>query len=453
MTGPWHGPALARTVLFALLALLSACSLPVKKSSPAATASAVVPATRPIKPALTIIPAEPVTTTAATSPWDRLRSRLQMHGCDYRSEVVGWAQRYTASAPSFEQSMRRSLPFLLLVIDELERRDLPGEFAMLPFVESRYEPVASNGNRAAGMWQLMPITARGNGLEVSTSYDERLDPIVATRTSLGLIERYSERFNDWRLADMAFNAGEFRVLKLLDGREPNDLSANELAQLSFSSTTHDHLDKLLALACIIDDPDRFGVRLPEPDADDRLQEVELSAPLDLRVASRLADVDRGDMLRYNAVWRDNAMRGPPPYRLLLPANRSDRLQDALAQIPESSWANWRTVRTRKRTDWATLAAAGDVPVDMLATINASDPKVAINGGASLLLPGSEDRSADGESALSRLRSHIVQSGDTLGAIARRYGVKIAQLLRWNATTASATLQPGDRILLAPNRNP
>ena len=378
---------------------------------------------------------------------------MQMHGCDYRSEVVDWAQRYTASVPSFEQSMRRSLPFLLLVVDELERRDLPGEFAMLPFVESRYEPVTSSGNQPGGMWQLMPITARGNGLEVNESYDERLDPVIATRVSLGLIETYSDRFDDWRLANMAFNAGEFRVLKLLAGREPSELSADQLARLSFSSTTHDHLDKLLALACIIDDPERFNVHLPEPDADDRLREVELSAPLDLRVASRLADVDEGDMLRYNAAWRGNAMSGPPPYRLLLPANRSERLQSALAKIPEKNWANWRTVRTRQRTDWNVLAAASDIPADWLATINRADVGGAVNSGATLLLPGSEDRSSQTASALNKLRSHVVQAGDTLGAIARRYGLKLGQLLRWNPTTTSATLQPGDRILLSPSRNP
>lgn len=458
MVWPVDGRHLGKGGAIAAFLLLGACAMPVKNSPTAASttmpgSASVVAQTRPSKPALTILPAEPVLATASKSPWLRLRGRMQMHGCDYRSEVVDWAQRYTASAPSFERSMRRSLPFLLLVVDELERRDLPGEFAMLPFVESRYEPIASNGNRPSGMWQLMPITARGNGLEISESYDERLDPVIATRVSLGLIENYSDRFNDWRLANMAFNAGEFRVLKLLAGREPGEMSADQLARLSFSATTHDHLDKLLALACIIDDPERFNVRLPEPDADDRLREVELSAPLDLRVASRLADVDEDDMLRYNAAWRGNAMLGPPPYRLLLPANRSERLQSALAQIPERNWANWRTVRTRQRTDWNVLANGSDMPADWLATINHADVANAVSSGATVLLPGTEDSPRQGVSALDTLRSHVVQAGDTLGAIARRYGLKLGQLLRWNATTASATLQPGDRILLAPSGNP
>ncbi len=349
--------------------------------------------------------------------------------------------------------MKRSLPFLLLVVDELERRNLPGEFAMLPFVESRYEPVATRGDRPAGMWQLMPITARGNGLEVGSDYDERLDPIMATRISLGLIENYSERFDDWRLANMAFNAGEFRVKKLIGDRDPSSFSAAQLSRLSFSSTTHDHLDKLLALSCIVDDPARFGVHLPEPSADDRLVEVELSAPLDLRVASRIAHVDEETMLRYNAVWRGNRMSGPPPYRLVLPENRSERLQEGLARVPQQQWANWREVRTLKSSDWVTLAAPSNLPPDWLATLNGREPGAVINSGVELLLPGSVQSSEGSSELLSKLRSHVVHSGDTLGAIARRYGVNLAQLLRWNSTTVSATLRPGDRILLTPSRNP
>lgn len=436
------------------LAALGGCALPVKPTaSTASVASSQIPATTLSKPLLTVLPAEPVPPTKSTSPWERLRDRLEMHGCDYRSEVVGWAERYTVSAPSFERSMKRSLPFLLLVVDELERRDLPGEFAMLPFVESRYEPVATRGDRPAGMWQLMPITARGNGLEVGGDYDERLDPVMATRISLGLIESYSERFNDWRLANMAFNAGEFRVKKLLGDREPSSFSAGELSRLSLSSTTHDHLDKLLALACIVDDPGRFGVHLPEPSADDHLIEVELSAPLDLRVASRIADVDEETMLRYNAVWRGDRMSGPPPYRLVLPGNRSERLHKGLAQIPQEQWANWREVRTRTSSNWATLAAPSELPPDWLATLNGSDPDASVKSGAQLLLPGNEQPVQSSPDVFSKLRSHVVKSGDTLGEIARRYGVKLGQLLRWNATTAAATLKPGDRILLAPSRNP
>ena len=159
------------------------------------------------------------------------------------------------------------------------------------------------------------------------------------------------------------------------------------------------------------------------------------------------------MLRYNAVWRGNRMSGPPPYRLVLPENRSERLQEGLAQVPEQHWANWREVHTRKASDWSTLAAPSALPPDWLATLNGRDPDTTISSGTALLLPGNEQPIERKTDVLSTLRSHVVKSGDTLGAIARRYGVKLGQLLRWNATTAAATLRPGDRILLTPSRNP
>lgn len=377
-----------------------------------------------------------------------------MHGCDYREEVVRWAHRYTASPRSFERSMERAMPFLLIVVDELERRNLPGEFAMLPFLESRYEAVDSRGNRPAGMWQLMPLTARGQGLEVTDGYDERLDPVASTRVSLGLIERYSEQFSDWRLANMAFNAGEFRVKKLLAGREASSFSATELSRLTFSSITHEHLDKLHALACIIDEPERFKVDLPEPDVDDRLLEIELSAPLDLRVAARLAEIDPAVLQRYNAAWRGSRMSGSAPYRLLLPAAQVQQLQQGLEQIPESHWQDWREVRTRQPTDWTTLVADTTVPVSMLARINRGDPDRAVAGGVSVLVPGRETAvkavaAEPDRRSPARSRSHVVQRGDTLGAIARKYGVKLGQLLSWNGKSAKAVLRPGDRLRLGP----
>lgn len=376
-----------------------------------------------------------------------------MHGCDYRSEVLAWAQRYTASPPGFERAMRRSMPFLLIVVDELERRNLPGEFAMLPFVESRYEPVVAQGNRPAGMWQLMPVTARGNGLEVGGTFDERLDPVAATRVSLGLIERYAERFDDWRLANMAFNAGEFRVLRLLEGREASDLSAAQLARLTFSNTTHDHLDKLLALSCVIDDPGRFSVDLPEPTVMDRLVEVQLNAAIDLRVAARLIDVDEAEMLRWNAAWRGAKMSGTPPFRLLIPVVLGARLDEALQTIPQARWREWRMVRTRSTADWVTLAADSGIAAEMLARINRMDAAASVSIGASLLLPGREPSEQSLATAdrggVTQARSHVVRRGDTLGAIARRYGVRLAQLMSWNGKHLQSTLRPGDRLWLVP----
>src|SRR6185312_5426396 len=211
----------------------------------------------------TEIPPTPHANVAIESPWQAIRDSFAMKGCDYRPQVVRLARYYTKSPRHFAASFERAMPFLEIVVEELDRRNLPGEFAMLPFVESGYEPVPSRGDRPAGMWQLDPDTAREEGLVINADYDARLDVAASTTAALALIERYEKEFGDWRLADMAFNSGEYRVKNLLRGRDAHTLSAAELGKLAFNPITHDHLDRLLALSCVIADPERFGVTLPE----------------------------------------------------------------------------------------------------------------------------------------------------------------------------------------------
>ena len=133
-----------------------------------------------------------------------------MPGCDYNPEVRRWAHMFTQSPAQFSASLSEAMPFLLIVLDEIEQRDLPGEFAFLPYIESTYTAVAAYGDRPPASGRLMPDTARETGLRITPDYDGRLDIYASTTAALDLLERYQQEFGDWRLADMAFNAGELR---------------------------------------------------------------------------------------------------------------------------------------------------------------------------------------------------------------------------------------------------
>jgi membrane-bound lytic murein transglycosylase D len=228
-------------------AQLQSVSAPVE----AAPLAAVVPTPTP-----TPTPALPATQPNVT-PWDRLRQRFAMPGCDYSPAVAHWARLYTQAPGQFSESLSAVMPFLLVVLDEIERRDLPGEFAFLPYIESTYTPLASSGDRAAGIWQLMPDTAREAGLHITPDYDGRLDIHASTNAALDLLQRYNQEFGDWRIADMAFNAGEYGIKQLV-GDAKTQRSATELGRLRVHQGTHAHLAKLLALACVISDPQRFN---------------------------------------------------------------------------------------------------------------------------------------------------------------------------------------------------
>lgn len=437
-------------VLGAGVAVLAACSAPTLRPPMPSPMPAPAPAPAP---RVGDVPARPKPVTApdaAQSPWIRLRARFAMHGCDYRPGVQRWARSYARGARAFKASWEQAMPFLLLVVDEIERRDLPGEFALLPYVESSYQPIASSGDRPAGMWQLTPDTARSAGLVVGKEYDGRLDAVASTRAALDLLERYEREFDDWRLANMAFNSGEFRVKKLLGERDPRTLSADELGKIAFNPVTHDHLDRLLALACIVEDPQRFGIELPEPDANDRLQSVELQAAMDLRLAARLAGVDAGDLRRWNAGYRRNRMSADAQHRLLLPTPRVERFQTASAGVPLAYWGDWLEQPAARSGGIGSWAAQVGVPVAVLALANAIDENATVGRSTRLLLPGREPEPlADSRREPARRpRVHVVAAGDTLSAIARRYDVALKDLRRWNPR-AHGTLHLGDRLRLGP----
>ena len=395
----------------------------------------------------------PVTAAAAAaskdvSPWPRLRSRFAMHGCDYRPDVQRWARYYTKGTRAFTASLRHALPLLLLVTDEIVRRDLPGEFALLPFVESNYRPLPSDGGLPAGMWQLVPATARAAGLVITAGYDARLDALASTTAALDLISRYRREFADWRLADMAFNSGEFRVRRLLGGRDARSLSAQQLSRLAFNPVTHEHLDRLLALACIVDDPQRFGIVLPEPGENDVMQIMTLDAGMDLRLAARLSGLGIDDLRHWNAGYRRNRMPADVAHRLLLPATRVTQFRAAAEAVPIALWSDWHQQRAARTSSIDAWALQLGVPAGVLATANAVAEHATIVRSTQLLLPGREPEPI-GNTRVDlheQTHVHIVVAGDTLAQIAQHYAIPLRQLRQLNP--GPDRLRPGQQLHLA-----
>jgi peptidoglycan lytic transglycosylase D len=432
----------------ALAAVLAGCggqaTRPAPSPEPVARAPASVPLPEPEPSAAPLL----APATADASPWPQLRRSFALDGCDYRPQVRRWAQHYARSPRAFTASWKAAMPFLLLVVDELERRKLPGEFAMLPYVESTYRPVPGRDG-PAGMWQLDADTARSVGLHVGADYDARLDPIASTGAALDLLEHYEREFADWRVADMAFNSGEFRVRKLLGDTDAHALSAADLARLPLSRTTHEHLDRLLALACIVQDPRAFGLVLPSPAPGDRLQALDLRAGMDLRLAARLAGVPYEDVKRWNAGYRRNRMDADFSRRLLLPDSRVAQFRNAAEAVPVAYWGDWREQRATATRAIGSWAAQFGVPIAVLATANAVDVDATILPSTHLLVPGREPAPSarKREDAASRPARHVVVAGDSLSRVAQRYSMTLADLVRLNPHLG--TLHPGDVIRLQP----
>jgi membrane-bound lytic murein transglycosylase D len=360
-------------------------------AQPAATPGTIAPEPAPpVAPAPTPPPAPGPLLGAQV--FARLVGGLADPPCVQDRVVQRWERTYGRWPPRLRSNLEAILPLLALVLDELETHHLPTEFALLPIVESWYRPDAGSARTAFGMWQFTTATARHQGLRIVPGYDERLAPQAATRAAMRYLSELQNRFGDWRLANMAYNAGEYRLMRAL-ARQPSSFdrpSAASHLPTGLSMTTYEHLAKIQALACLVAEPGRFGIELPLDTVIEPLEIVALPAGFtDLDQVARAHAVPLPELKRLNPAFLEGRIANGARRQVLLPARRAEVVA---ATVPEP-----------------------EAPV----------------------------------AARRRSTTYEVVSGDTLGAIAQRLGVALADLMRWNGLELRSVIRPGQRLLLEP----
>ena len=384
----------------------------------ALAACASMPAPHPTtitRPAITIGPTPGVANTGrsmhpqSADMWDQLRGSFAMADCDADPEIQAWSQRYTSNPQRFENQLREVLPLVAYVQQVASRHDIAGEFVLLPWVESHFRPVPGRQRRPAGMWQIMPATARSMGLRVNDHYDGRLDTVAATQAVMKLLTQYHKQLHDWRMVDYAYNAGEFGIGKLI---QQHGMPADEpvIPHWPVRRITREHLTKLLAIACVVREPNRFGVTLPTLPPSQQLAQVDLHRSMSLIKAADLAGVSTGKLKELNAAFRSNQIDIRDAPYLMLPASQQQQFQDALRQQTDevAALSASGAATESERTSAGTVRKAGSPP---------------------------------------RARIHTVRRGESLWQIAHRYSVNVAQLQRWNHLHGH-TLRPGTVLRLS-----
>jgi membrane-bound lytic murein transglycosylase D len=389
------------------LALAACASGPSPTPRPVANAAAVSAA-----PTFAIPPA-PVTPgpaqTVTPDLWQALRGSFAMADCDADPAVETWARRYTRHPDQFEGKLRAILPRLVYVQQIAAEYDVPGEFALLPWVESHFQPVPGRRGRPAGMWQIMPRTAGAMGLRVDGHYDGRLDVPASAHAVMKLLRDYHEQFDDWRVADYAYNSGAFAAARLLDkhGAPP---AAPAIPAWPVRNVTRQHLTKLLAIACVVREPERFGVSLPTLAREQHLVQVPIYRSMPMALAADHAGMSVDALKSFNAGFRGATIDVSAAPYLLLPAMHARQFSVAVSA--------------------ADAARAKDPVVDATTT-----PESA----TATAMP-------DRKRADRAPRTHTVRSGDNLWQIARRYSVDVSALRRWNNLQHQA-LQPGQVLTI------
>lgn len=356
---------------------------------------------------------------AEVDVWARLRSSFALPDCNASAAVDSWARRYTRSPQRFETQLREALPRLVYVQESAARHGVAGEFALLPWVESHFQPVAPHRQRAAGMWQIMPDTARHLGLVVDQHYDGRLDLPASTDEVMSMLGRYHDWFQDWRLVDYAYNAGSPGINKLVssDGAPPAE---PVVPRLPVAAGTREHLIKLMAIACVVRQPERYHVTLPTLDADKELVSVPVNQRLTLKEAAHQAGLPSKVLAELNAGYLDGVVDPPQGGHLLLPRAQADRLRTAL--LAQAS------------TESPLVASVGP----------AAAPLAHADGRP----PGQHaaDGAPQGHTQTSAHGVHVVAAGETLFTIARAHHLSVDQLKRWNHLKSSR-LQVGQKLRL------
>lgn len=371
------------------------------------------------------------------------------------SQIV-WFQ---SNASSLRIAFNRADPYMGWILDQLEAQNMPAELALLPVIESGYQPFAQSPSQAAGLWQFMPATGDRFGLKQNWWYDGRRDVVASTEAALEYLSYLHDRFDgDWLLALAAYNAGEGRVDQAIrknrDRNKPTDFWSLELP-----SETMAYVPKLLALRDIVATPGHYSIKLPDVSAEAQIALVETPGQIDLGLAAKLAGIPVEDVYRLNPGFNRWATDPAGPHRLVIPAEIADSFADDIANLPADQHVTWERHKVARGETLTQIAERYDTSVALLRKTNKL-PGNSVKAGNNLLIPiAAEELSAYSLSKLQRqeqrLRSksrtgsktHVVRSGDTLWGISKRYNLNVSQLAKLNDISTRDKLKPGKKLLV------
>ncbi len=353
----------------------------------------------------------------------------------------------------------RAQRFLPHIIDELERRRLPMELALLPIVESAFDPFAYSHGRAAGLWQIIPGTGRRFKIEQNWWYDGRRDILDSTRGALDYLTALHKMMDgDWMLAIASYNSGEGNVLR---GVRRNKAAGKptDFWNISVPRETRSYVPRLLALVELVREPEKYGLELPSIIDEPQFEVVETAGQIDLALAAELAGIDLDTLYGFNPGLNQWATDPDGPHRIVLPSDRAVSFQQALANVPQDQWVRWKRHKVANGQTLSEIAERYNTTVRELRSANNLRGNV-IRAGHHLMIPMATEpltayvQSADarrdkiqGTSRSGNKVEHVVTSGESFWSIGQRYGVGTRELAKWNAMAPRDTLSIGQKLVV------
>ena len=406
--------------IFLIVLFLSACQVPVKPNRSAVDtkptpteASAILPVVSQ-KPTPDV-PVNIVEAHVIESPvvladtgkqtgaavFKRLNNNFSGPICNDSAAINLWKKRYAGNPKSFSKHLGEILPLLDYVSAEVERRELPAEFALIPIIESWYQPHALGSGGPSGLWQMIGSTAKNHGIKIQAGYDGRFSVVDSTDAALSYLGTLQGMFKDWQRAVMGYNAGEFRILRAIRS-SGNKGEGEDHWPRGLSQITYAYIAKLQALSCLLNQPEKNNLSLPNSSEFTPLAAILVEANSgNLDSIAKRYQLDANKLKQNNPAYKYGQIAAHAPRRILMPKHLAS-LQPINA-APTTS---------------------------MLASVN----------GEKMFAPEVKPEPHNG--------SHEVKKGDTLSAIAKRYGLSLQNLRKFNGLGHHAMLRIGQTLKLS-----
>ena len=384
----------------------------------------------------------PVKTIDRTVPpadlWQRIRQGFAIP--DIEGPLVREKMAYYAARPDYLQRVfDRSRLYLYHIVDELEKRGMPTELALLPMVESAFNPMAYSRSHASGLWQFIPGTGRRWELEQNWWYDGRRDIVDSTNAALDYLAYLYEMHGDWQLALASYNWGEGAVARAIAKNRAAG-KPTDYAHLSMPLETRHYLPKLQALKNIILNPEPLGIRLePIPNQPYFATYTKLR-DIDVQLAAKLAEMPVDEFIALNPGFSRPLIRASVTPRIILPADKIDVFHENLEKLDENSLVSWKSYTPRRGESLLSIARKHGITVSRLKEVNGIPARS--RAVPRLLVVPVSSHAAEGMARLPIMYAppipityrriyHTVKPGETLASIGRRFGVSPEDMKRWN----------------------
>jgi membrane-bound lytic murein transglycosylase D len=423
------------------------------------------PAAEPIDPLRPEVPVDLDDRSARVDLWERVRKGFAMP--DLTGPLVRDREQYYASRPDYVQRMtERGARYLFHIVEEVERRGLPTELALLPFIESAFNPEAMSHARASGMWQFMPATGRHFELRQNIFRDDRRDVLASTRAALDYLTYLHGMFGDWHLALAAYNWGEGSVSRAIRANRAAG-KPTDYPSLKMPAETRQYVPKLQAIKNIVLRPGEFSLALPVLENHPYFLSVPIERDIDVELAAKLAGLPLAEFRQLNPQFDKPVILAAGTPQLLLPYDNANRFVRQLERHPgpQASWTAWVTTKTLKVAD---AARAVGMDEDHLREVNRIPPRMLVKAGSTLLVPRNGHHRSDVSEHLAdhamialapeappqrRIVFKAPKGGLTVAAVAKRYKVGAAQVAQWNRVAHGARFAAGDSVVVYVSQRP